>query len=175
MNRPIPKRSLPQIPGRIRELRNIPRGVVIDNAVREATVKIDATPLLEFFRATVWPYLDRALSDIVEQVNTQSQGVGIPIDATGSNITITPGSAIHVVSGAGSIETIEPPMLQIGVESDFVTPRQISAFTGTIVLIPDVGATWTLVATGNIRKASTCVVGQAMHVTFDGELWAPSY
>lgn len=70
MNRPIPKRSLPQIPGRIRELRNIPRGVVIDNAVREATVKIDATPLLEFFRATVWPYLDRALSDIVEQVNT---------------------------------------------------------------------------------------------------------
>ncbi len=175
MNRPIPKRSLPQIPGRIRELRNIPRGVVVDGAVREATIRIDATPLLEFFRATVWPYLDRALSDIVEQVNTQSQGVGTPIDATGANITITPGSAIHVVSGAGSIQTISPPLIQVGVEADFVTPRSVSAFTGTIVLIPDTASTWTLVTGGNIRKASTCVVGQAMHVTFDGELWAPSY
>lgn len=175
MNRPIPKRSLPTIPGRIRELRNIARGVVIDGAIRDATIKIDATPLLEFFRATVWPYLDRALGDLTEQSNTQVQGVGDPIDATGSNITITPGSAIHVVSGAGSIETIEPPMLQVGVQADFITPRNISAFTGTVILIPDVGSTWTLVDTGNIRKASSCVVGQAMHVTFDGELWAPSY
>ncbi len=175
MNRPIPKRSLPQIPGRIRELRNIQRGVVIDGTVRDATVRVDATPLLEFFRATVWPYLDRALSDIVEQLNTQCQGVGDPIDATGANITITPGSAIHVVSGAGSIKTIEPPMLQVGVEADFVTPRSVSAFTGTVVLIPDTGSTWTLVTGGNIRKASTCVVGQAMHLTYDGELWAPSY
>lgn len=175
MNRPVPKRSLPEIPARLRVARAKDDAAEVDGRVRQVRVGIDLAPLIDFMRQTVWPFLDRMLSDLVEQVNTQVQGVGPELEAVGSNITIKPSAAIHVVSGDGTIQNIEVPLIQVGVEADFVTPRTVSAFTGTVVLIPDPTATWELVTGGNIRKASTCVAGQAMHLTYDGELWAPSY
>jgi hypothetical protein len=175
MNRPVPKRSLPEVPARLRLAHAKDNAAEVDGRVREVRVGIDLSPLVDFFRQTVWPFLDRVMSDLTEQVNTQVQGVGPEIDATGANITIKPSAAIQVVSGTGSIKNLEVPLLQVGVEADFTTQRTVSAFTGTVVLIPKAASTWTLVTGGNIRKASTCVVGQAMYLTFDGELWAPSY
>lgn len=175
MNRLVPQRSLPEVPLRLRTIRNIDQAVVIDGRVRGARIAIDASPIVDFFRDTVWPFLGRVLSDLTEQVNTQSQGVGAPIVTTGTNITIKPSAAIHVVSGDGTIQTIEPPLLQVGVQADEVTERQVSGFTGTIRLIPDTASTWELVTGGNIRKATTSIVGQTLHLTYDGELWAPSY
>jgi hypothetical protein len=46
-------------------------------------------------------------------------------------------------------------------------------FTGTIVLIPTAAFTWD--ATGNIAIAGTAVVGRALHMTYNGTAWYPSY
>lgn len=71
--------------------------------------------------------------------------------------TETNGQIFHV-SGTAAISTINPPN---------------TSFVGSVTIIPD-GA-FTLTALGNIGKASTAVVGQAMTLHYDGIKWYPSY
>jgi len=115
--------------------------------------------------------------DVIGQLNSQVQGVGEEISSAGTNVTIKPTHAIHVVSGTGSILRILPPAEQYGVEADQTTARSVSSFTGPLFLLPT-GA-WTLVSgasgVGGVTKNSTAVVGQLMIVVFDGDTWAPSY
>lgn len=65
----------------------------------------------------------------------------------------------HVVSGTDAIRTLS----------------LAKDFSGSVTLIPT-GA-WTLVTGGNITKASTAVVGQAMRVVYNPgtQMWSPSY
>lgn len=65
---------------------------------------------------------------------------------------------IFHISGTAAISTIDPPL---------------TSFRGSVTIIPD-GA-FTLTALGNIGKASTAVVGQAMTLHYDGVKWYPSY
>lgn len=123
-------------------------------------------------------YLNESIYDILDQLNTQVQGVGESLGiGSETNATLKPTNAIHRVGGTGSIQYIQPPRTQAGVESDGVTARFVSSFTGPLFLLP-LGA-WTTVDTGtgagSIRKASTAVVGQLMTLVFDGEEWWPSY
>jgi hypothetical protein len=117
-------------------------------------------------------HLDRQFREILEQTNSQIQGVGEDI---ASDTTIRPTHFIHRVSGAEAIENINPPNAQRGVESDHLTPRLVSSFTGPIVLIPTSGSSWTLATGGNIALAATSVDFKALLVIFDGESWFPSY
>jgi len=122
-------------------------------------------------------WLRRFSADVIGQLNSQVQGVGDVLDSGGTNVTLKPTHAIHHVGDTGSIQYIQPPTEQYGVESDETTVRNVSSFTGPLFLIPD-GA-WTLVDTGTgvgrILKNSTAVEGQVMVLVFDGEAWAPSY
>lgn len=93
-------------------------------------------------------------SNVTEQLNTQSQGVGAPLTA-GTTLTVT--NHIHSVGGTAAIRNINAP----------------AGFTGTVVLLPT--ASWTTVTGGNIASATTAVVGKALHMTFDGTQWHPSY
>jgi len=76
---------------------------------------------------------------------------------------ITPLLQVHHVNDNGLIKTITVPDA-IG---------SYGPFTGTIVLIPDQVFTWD--TTGNIALAGTAVVGKALHMTYDGTSWYPSY
>lgn len=115
--------------------------------------------------------------DVIGQLNSQVQGVGSSISVTGSNQTLKPTDPIHSVGGTGSIQYIQPPTEQLGVEADLTTQRSISSFTGPLFFLPT--GLWTLVdtgtGTGRIAKASSAVVGQLMILVFDGDKWTPSY
>lgn len=80
--------------------------------------------------------------------------------AIASATTIDIGSAgqIFHVSGTTAIANISIPY---------------TSFRGSVTIIPD-GA-FTLTTAGNIGKASTAVVGQAMTLHYDGVKWYPSY
>lgn len=114
----------------------------------------DVDAIAKYLKLFTGTYLDQLMSQIVQQVNTQVQGVGPVLP---SAPLLIPTAAIHHVSGVAAIDTINAP----------------SAFSGPLFLIPD-GA-WTLVLGGNIGKATTAVVGQVMMVVFDYTLWYPSY
>lgn len=71
--------------------------------------------------------------------------------------TISPTSNWHHVTGTGAIKTIiAPPGVQ-----------------GTLYLVPD--QPWTTVTGGNIALATTTVTNQTLALTYDGQLWHPSY
>jgi hypothetical protein len=78
--------------------------------------------------------------------------------ASAATIGIETKGQIFHVSGTAAINIIEPPL---------------TSFRGTVTIIPD-GA-FTLTTAGNIGKASTAVVGQAMTLHYDGVKWYPSY
>lgn len=78
--------------------------------------------------------------------------------ASASTIDIGNGGQIFHVSGTTAINTISLPF---------------TSFVGSVTIIPD-GA-FTLTTSGNIGKASTAVVGQAMTLFYDGTSWYPSY
>lgn len=78
--------------------------------------------------------------------------------ASAATIGIENAGQIFHVSGTTAINTIEVPL---------------TSFRGTVTIIPD-GA-FTLTTAGNIGKASTAVVGQAMTLHYDGVKWYPSY
>lgn len=84
--------------------------------------------------------------------------LGANLSSAGANVTIAPTTALHHVTGAGSIQSITIPF---------------AGFVGSITLIPD-GA-FTTVTGGNIAIASTAVVGKALTMTYDGTAWYPSY
>lgn len=75
-----------------------------------------------------------------------------------SAATIAPTGQVFHVTGTTAVATIHLPF---------------TGFKGTIVLIPD--AAFTTTTAGNIGIASTAVVGKALHMTFDGTKWYPSY
>jgi len=78
--------------------------------------------------------------------------------ASAASISVQNGGQIFHVSGTTAINTIEP---------------SLTSFRGSVTIIPD-GA-FTLTTAGNIGKASTAVVGQAMTLHYDGVKWYPSY
>jgi hypothetical protein len=78
--------------------------------------------------------------------------------ASASTIDIVNAGQIFHVSGAAAINTIAIPY---------------TSFRGSVTIIPD-GA-FTLTTAGNIGKASTAVVSQAMTLHYDGVRWFPSY
>jgi hypothetical protein len=78
--------------------------------------------------------------------------------ASAGTIAIDDGGQIFHVSGTAAISIIDAP---------------IPSFRGSVTIIPD-GA-FTLTTAGNIGKASTAVVGQAMTLHYDGVKWYPSY
>lgn len=84
--------------------------------------------------------------------------LGSPISSTGVNVTISPTSYAHHVTGVGIIQTINVPY---------------TGFTGTLLLIPD-GA-FALTTGGNIALAATAVVSKSLYIYFDGTNWYPSY
>lgn len=158
MNRPIKRQQVPQWP------------------IWPTTYRIDDWRAafqknFDTWRGNLARYLTEQVGELVEQVNTQVQGRGADI-VSDARVRVT--HPIHRVSGSATITSIVPPNAQLGVEADQVTPRFTTAFTGTVVLIPTAGSTWGLGTGGNIAKAATAVVGQAMLVVFDGELWAPA-
>lgn len=93
-------------------------------------------------------------SAVTSQLNTQSQGVGAALTA-GTTLNVT--NHIHSVGGTATIQNIVAP----------------AGFTGTVVLLPT--ALWSTGTGGNIAFATTAVVGKALHMTFDGTKWNPSY
>lgn len=98
----------------------------------------------------------RALSsfffELIGQVNSQVQGVGVSIDS-GESIYVT--APIHHVKGTGQIQHIEAP----------------AGFTGPVWLIAD--DAWSLVTGDNIGRAATAEAGKAMMVVYDGSRWYP--
>ena len=84
--------------------------------------------------------------------------------ALGSNVTaaatITPTGLIFPVSGSGAITTINLPY---------------TGFLGQITVLPAAGSTWTTATGGNIALGSTAVVAKALHLTWSGTAWYPSY
>lgn len=81
--------------------------------------------------------------------------VGSPL---ASGASISPDRGIHHITGTSEITTINLP---------------VTGFVGTIVLIPDEAFTFN--TGGNIAVAGTAVVNRALHMTFDGTSWYPSY
>lgn len=75
-----------------------------------------------------------------------------------SATTIAPTGQVFHVTGTTAIATISLPF---------------TGFKGTIILIPD--AAFTTTTADNIGIASTAVIGKALHMTFDGTKWYPSY
>jgi len=78
--------------------------------------------------------------------------------ASATDIDIGNAGQIFHVSGTTAIANISIPY---------------TSFRGSVTIIPD-GA-FTLTTAGNIGKASTAVVGQAMTLHYDGVKWYPSY
>lgn len=158
MIRKVARRILPQWPG-------WPSDTNLERYLREVERRHDS------YRKALEQHLNEQFRELIEQVNSQVQGVGAEI---ASATRIKPTNAIHVVTGAEQIENIDPPNAQLGVESDHVTPRYVSSFTGPIWLIPAAGSTWELVTGGNIAKAATATPLQAMAVIYDGASWYPA-
>lgn len=115
--------------------------------------------------------LDAQFREILEQINSQVQGIGEDIVAATS---IKPTHAIHRVSGSAAISSIDPPNAQRGLDENYDV-RLVSSFTGPIILIPTSGSSWTLTTGGNIALAATSVDFKALIVVFDGTSWYPSY
>lgn len=126
----------------------------------------------EMYRKQLHETLDAQFREILEQVNSQVQGVG---DDIASAATIRPTHSIHRVSGSAAIDTIAPPNAQRGLDSDYVTTRLVSSFTGPVILIPTSGSSWTLATGGNIALAATSADFKALICVFDGASWYPSY
>lgn len=110
------------------------------------------------------------LSDIVAELNARVE-VG---DDIASAAEIMPKACIHRVTGAVDIETITPPTESGGIAADLTTPRVISQHRGALYLLKPAGATWNLLDSGNIAKAVTVSVGQAICLIYDGSLWYPT-
>lgn len=165
MNRILPFRQIPDMPTTFAHRLSV-RGVQVS--------EINDGILRGFLRQLL-TYVGQTNQEIVDQLNTRSQGKGPDIEATGADITITPSAAAHVVSGDGTIQTIQAPDQRVGVQSDHTTERRTTNFTGSVRLFPAAGSTWELVTGGNIAKATAAVPGQALIVYFDGEVWWPSY
>lgn len=121
--------------------------------------------------------LGAQFSDVLDQLNSQVQGVGDDLSVSAFNMTLKPTHAIHRVGGVLSVQYIQPPRVQAGVEADFVTPRFVSSFTGPLFLLPT--EAWTTVDTGTgagrIAANTTAVVGKVMILVYDGSDWYPSY
>lgn len=84
--------------------------------------------------------------------------VGANLSSTGLNVTISPTTTIHHVTGIGSIQTINLPY---------------TGFTGILILIPD--GLFTLTTGGNISIGVTAVVSRPLYLAYDGTMWYPSY
>jgi len=125
----------------------------------------------EAWRKLIHRHLDEQFRDILEQVNSQVQGIGEDIVAAAS---IRPTHAVHRVSGSAAISSIDPPNAQRGLDENY-DPRLVSSFTGPVILIPTSGSSWTLATGGNIALAVTSVDFKALIVVFDSNLWYPSY
>ncbi len=87
---------------------------------------------------------------------------GLTANGVGEALAVSAGHEIAVTHqvhhvGAGAIRTIHFP----------------HNYTGCVMLIPD--APFTTGTTGNIAKASTAAIGQAMQVCYDGTKAYPSY
>lgn len=103
--------------------------------------------------------LNRVLTDFIyqvtHQVNTQVQGVGLPLNSAS---TLMPTHAIHKVSAVDSpVTSIHAP----------------PGFTGPLFLIPT-GA-WTFATGGNIALSGMAVAGKLLVLVYDGQVWYPSY
>ena len=109
--------------------------------------------------------LDETLGQVIGQVNSGVQGVGVVLDS--ADAMLTPTAPIHHVTGVGVITTIAPP-------GSMQSTTDVSAFSGPVWLIAD-GA-WLLATGGNIAAAVTAVVGKAVMVVYDpnSKLWYPS-
>lgn len=134
----------------------------------------DVASLIGWMRERFYPYLKRATFQIIEQLNSQVQGVATSVTITGANQTLKLTDPGVPVGGSGSIQTIDPPMIQKGVAADQITARSQAGFTGPIFLMPILGSTWTLVTGGNIMAARTAVPFQLMTLYYDGAFWWPS-
>lgn len=135
----------------------------------------DVASVIGWMRERFYPYLRRAMFDIVEQLNSQVQGVAATVTITGANQTLKLTDPGVPIGGTGSIQFIDPPMIQKGVAADFTTTRVQAGFTGPIFLMPILGSTWTLVTGGNIMLASSAVPFKLMVLYYDGASWFPSY
>lgn len=91
--------------------------------------------------------------------NTSSATLSGAAIASAASISVAVSGQILHVSGTAAIATIEVP---------------ITSFLGSVTLVPDGAFTLTTVG-GNIGKAATAVVGQAMTLHYDGNKWYPSY
>lgn len=132
---------------------------------------------IEQWRRELTRLLQDVLTRMIDQVNSQVQGVGADLTVSGVNATVTATSAIHHVGGTGSLKFIYLPVDQVGT-TNTNTARRVSSFTGPIFVIPT--AAWTTVntGTGSWRIGSpntTAVVGKLMVFTFDGDAWYGSY
>lgn len=125
----------------------------------------------EMYRKQLHETLDAQFREILEQINSQVQGVGEDIVAAA---TIRPTHSIHRVSGSAAIDTIAPPNAQRGVD-ELYAERLVSSFTGPVILIPSSGSSWTLTTGGNIALAATSADFKALICVFDGENWYPTY
>lgn len=132
---------------------------------------------IEQWRRELTRLLQDALTRVIDQVNSQVQGLGEELTVSGVNATVTASAAIHHVGGTGSLQYIYLPVDQVGT-SNTNAARRVSSFTGPIFVIPT--ATWTVVNTGvgSWRISgpnTTAVIGKLMVFTFDGSAWFHSY
>ena len=154
MNRRVHQEQPPELPMQL-------RGATVADVVR-------------WIRESLYPYLTRSSGTIIEQINSQVQGVAPKITAVGSTIKIG-GGPIQPMDGAAVIDTILAPQLQVGLKADHVTPRYQTDFTGPIFFLPTLVplATWSFTTGGNIMHAATPVPGRVLIVVFDGTNWWP--
>lgn len=124
-------------------------GIVGAGEVSNAIVRFSNTKLIN----------RNALNVIVQNITLQNtSSATTSAIASAATIAIDSNGQIFHVSGTAAISTITPPL---------------TSFIGSVTIIPD-GA-FTLTTSGNIGKASTAVVGQAMTLHYDGVKWYPSY
>jgi hypothetical protein len=133
MNQPVPQQRAPSYPS-------------LSSARRFEDVRDNLKKIAEYTRQLSGPYLSGLLSQIVNQINTQVQGVGADL---ASAATIIPTNAIHVVTGTATISTINAP----------------SQFSGPIWLIA--GGAWTTNTSGNISLATSPTVGSVVMFVYD--------
>ena len=96
--------------------------------------------------------LRKHASDVIEQINSQVQGVGKPLV---SSRTIVPQQAIHHVTGSTPISYVTLP----------------EGFTGDVTLIADDG--FSTLTGGNIATAVSAPAGKALRLTYDGSMLYP--
>lgn len=104
------------------------------------------------FEASLIDKLRKQDSDIIDQINSQVQGVGTPLS---SAPTLSPTNAIHHVTGTAAVSNIALP------------PN----FTGDVTLIADDG--FSTVTGGNIAAAVSAPAGRAIRFTSDGSMLYP--